>query len=373
MRVLLLSGSSSVHTVRWANGLVECGVEVHVVSLHRAIAPFHPDVSEHHLGPNPPLGYFLAVPTVRRLMQRIRPDIVNAHYASGYGTLARLCRARPLMLSVWGSDVYDFPKGGPVNRWMIRRNVEYADSVASTSLSMEAETRRWATPKVVFITPFGVDPELFQPKPDGMPATGRELITIGTVKTLAPKYGVDTLLEGFAHLRSELVAGQQADLAERLRLLIIGGGGQHDELVRLATRLGIGHVTEFRGRVPHEQVPRCLHELDVYVALSRLDSESFGVAILEASASGIPVVVSDADGPKEMTVDGVTGYIVPRDEPKLAAEALGKLVRSEELRRQMGRAGREHVLSRYTWRQSLSTMLDAYRQTMEVAKRRRTS
>ena len=60
--------------------------------------------------------------------------------------------------------------------------------------------------------------------------------------------------------------------------------------------------------------------LDVYVALSRLDSESFGVAIVEAAACGCPTVVSDVSGPAEVVEDKVTGIIVPRDNPVEAAD-----------------------------------------------------
>src|SRR5690606_39546541 len=90
--------------------------------------------------------------------------------------------------------------------------------------------------------------------------------------------------------------------------------------------------------------------LDVYVALSRQDS--FGVAILEASSCGVPVVVSDADGPAEVVADNQTGFIVPVDDPGFAAARIIDLVLNPELRAQMGALGREHVLRHYTWDRS---------------------
>ena len=67
--------------------------------------------------------------------------------------------------------------------------------------------------------------------------------------------------------------------------------------------------------MPHTSVPQELARLDIYVALSRMDSESFGVAIIEAGVAGRPVVVSDAGGLPEVTIDGVTGLVVPREDP----------------------------------------------------------
>ena len=72
--------------------------------------------------------------------------------------------------------------------------------------------------------------------------------------------------------------------------MIVGEGADRQALVELATDLGIGDVTQFVGAIPYAEVPECLNNIDIYAALSRLDSESFGVAIIEASACGLPVV-----------------------------------------------------------------------------------
>jgi glycosyltransferase involved in cell wall biosynthesis len=117
--------------------------------------------------------------------------------------------------------------------------------------------------------------------------------------------------------------------------------------------------------VPHAEVPRELAKLDIYVALSRSDSESFGVAIVEASMAGRPVVVSDAGGLPEVTLDGETGLIVPRDDPWAAALALEKLIFDADLRHRMGVAGQVHVAKHYSWHANLQTMLMLYESVFE--------
>jgi glycosyltransferase involved in cell wall biosynthesis len=111
--------------------------------------------------------------------------------------------------------------------------------------------------------------------------------------------------------------------------------------------------------VPHALVPKILARFDIYVALSRLDSESFGVAILEASACGLPVVVSDADGPAEVVANGVTGRIIQRDNAELAGEAVADLVCDFEKRCKMGLAGRAHVVERYSWSHCIQVMKES--------------
>ena len=105
-------------------------------------------------------------------------------------------------------------------------------------------------------------------------------------------------------------------------------------------------------------MPNELAKLDVYVALSRLDSESFGVAIIEAGAARRPVVVSDAGGLPEVTIEGTTGLVVPRENPQAAADAIEKLVLNPELRVSMGEAGRKHVAETYSWDACLEKMME---------------
>jgi glycosyltransferase involved in cell wall biosynthesis len=116
--------------------------------------------------------------------------------------------------------------------------------------------------------------------------------------------------------------------------------------------------------VPHTEVPNELAKIDIYVALSRMDSESFGVAIIEASAAGRPVVVSDAGGLPEVAVEGKTGFVVPRENPVAAAGALERLIFDPELRHKMGVAGQQHVAENYSWDVCIMKMVEMYESTI---------
>jgi glycosyltransferase involved in cell wall biosynthesis len=303
------------------------------------------------------MGYVASAYALRRLLGKIKPDILNAHYATGYGLLARLSGFKPLLLSVWGSDVYDFPELSAFHRFMLKSNLQAATAIASTSRCMARKTEETFSHRNILITPFGVDEQLFTPR---ISAEGQNRIVIGTVKTLMNKYGIDTLIESFAIVKRCI--GDNVPLF----LEITGGGPDLDDLKALAIKLGIAEYVIFHGSMPHACVPEMLRRLDIYVALSRLDSESFGVAILEAGSCQLPVVVSDADGPAEVTLDGTTGFIVPRNNPAAAAKAIFRLVCEPELCRRMGQAGRDHVLANYTWEKSVDIMMAAYDETASL-------
>lgn len=353
----------SIHAVRWVNALSERGHEVHLISKTEVGEALDARVAFHQLPKHSTAGYFVNVPPLKRLLRRLRPDILNAHYASGYGTLARLSGFQPTVLSVWGSDVYDFPLKSRVHAWLIRENLRRAAWVTSTSVAMAAKTQKIYPVDNISVVPFGIDISLFSP---GTNHRHDDTITIGTVKTLAHKYGIDTLMQSFAALTKRLMQNQP-ELANRLRLVIIGGGPEEAQLRRLAGALGIAPATSFVGQVPHTEVPTYLNGLDIYVALSRFDSESFGVAVLEASACSLPVVVSNVGGLPEVVVDGRTGFVVPRESPGAAASALATLVSEASLRARFGGAGRLHVEQNYSWASSVDKMEEVYTQTRGYA------
>lgn len=358
MKITLLSGASSIHTVRWANGLAEAGHEVHVITQHKPCDPFVSQVTVHSFPFRGVLGYFLMAPKVRKLLASLKPDVVNAHYASGYATTARLAGVRPFVLSVWGSDVYDFPYKSPLHKWLVRKNLMAADIVASTSHCMAEQTRSIA-PQLgeIAITPFGVDMQAYSSAEPLSPENNDKLV-IGTVKSMANKYGIDTQIEAFALLVNKFTS-TQPNLAEKLQLRLVGDGPQIGEYKQLAKKLGIADKVDFVGRVLHQNVPNELAKLDIYVALSRI--ESFGVAIIEAGAAGRPVVVSDAGGLPEVTLENKTGLIVPRENPQAAADAIELLVLNPQLRREFGVAGRKHVAETYSWSECIEKMVVVYK------------
>jgi len=294
------------------------------------------------------------------LLKKIAPDLLHAHYASGYGTLGRLGDFHPYMLSVWGSDIYDFPNKSAIHRKLLVSNLTTADLVCSTSRDMSGKISQLC-PQLIdsTLTSFGVDTRVFTSKK--LLPVESDHITVGTVKALAHTYGIDILIEAFAKVRGELFTVNPG-LANKVRLLIVGGGPDQEALEVHAKKMGIDEVTTFVGQVDHDDVPDYLRQLDVYIAMSR--QESFGVAILEASACARPVVVSDVGGLPEVVVDGETGFIVPSEDVAAAAKAILCLVFDPSLRIRMGQAGRKFVQKHYDWNNSVIDMEAVYAEVL---------
>jgi len=354
-RILFLASLAAIHSVRWIIATYEKGFEVHVLSLTEPTEPIPEGISTYVPRSLGKLGYFTAALQGRRLVRDLRPDLVHAHYATGYGLLARLIGFHPTILSVWGADVYDFPIKSPLHRRLVIKNLHFPDRLLSTSEVMRREIGKYSQ-RPVDVTPFGVDMQRFQ-NIRACNELGKEPIVIGTVKTLDDKYGIDDLLWTF-----QMVRNKNRNL--QLRLLIVGEGPKEEELKSLARELSIADVTTFQGPVSHAEVPEYLNKLSIAVFLSTLDSESFGVAVIEAGACERPVIVSDVGGLPEVVEDGVTGIIVPRRRPDLAAEAIERLLKGPALRKRMGQAARARVATLYDWPQNVAQMMQIYEELL---------
>ncbi|MBT9252845.1 MAG: glycosyltransferase, partial [Brockia lithotrophica] len=354
VKIAFLAAQSSVHTIRWVNALADRGYEIHLFTVHPGREPLHPAVHVHEilgLFPKPSFSYFFSAPNLRKKISEVKPDILHAHYATGYGTLGRLSRFRPFLLSVWGSDVYEYPFYSPLHRYIVTRNLRAADLVLSTSQAMAQQTLK-LEPNVrgIEITPFGVDVAQFRPHPEHK---NPQLFTVGTVKSLAPQYGVDLLLHAFALAQRNLVENAP-NIGRSLRLLIVGDGPDRKRLESLSRHLKIDKITTFVGAVPHKEVPKYLNQLDVYVALSRY--ESFGVAVLEAQACGVPVIVSEVGGLPEVVSHESTGFVVPKENPWSAAEKIILFALNRGLLSKMGENARKFVANSFSWEKSLKKM-----------------
>ncbi len=363
MKLAFLAARSSIHTVRWVNALANRGHEVHLLSIQKGGDALDERVQVHYLPVAAPVGYYLNIRTVKRLLISIKPDILHVHYASGYGTLARLVGFEPTLLSVWGSDVFDFPYQNKVNERILRKNLKAATQIASTSWVMKQQTEKFVHPRLpIEVTPFGVNINKFK-KMDIDKDSNK--IVIGMVKRLEEKYGPRYLIQGTAILLDRLKDSGHYDVLNAIRLLIVGDGSQFSEMKELVKKLNLSSITRFTGAIPHDEVPKYLNQMDIFCAPSTLESESFGVAVVEASACELPVIVTNVGGLPEVVKDGETGYIVDPKNPEQIADKVYELVLDPNKRAKFGQQGRAFVKAHYDWDQNVSQVEQVYKNLIE--------
>ncbi|MBU5942860.1 glycosyltransferase family 4 protein [Streptomyces griseoincarnatus] len=240
----------------------------------------------------------------------------------------------------------------PAARQLLRRIGESTDTITYLGEYTRSRIARALTPEAaarMVQLPPGVDEKTFHPGSGGDEVRARLGLTdrpvVVCVSRLVPRKGQDTLIRA---MPAVLAAEPEAVL------LIVGGGPYEKDLRRLAADTGVAASVRFTGSVPWSELPAHYGAGDVFAMPCRtrrggLDVEGLGIVYLEASATGLPVVAGDSGGAPDAVLDGETGWVVRGDSPAETAERLIALLADEELRRGMGRRGREWVEEKWRW------------------------
>ena len=317
--------------------------DVNIISLHKA--PGH-SFSVHI--------------SLWRALRRLRPRIVHTR------NLAALeCQVPAALL--WGTkrvhgehgrDIFDlYGQSGKYNalRRLIRPLVHRYIAV-SRDLEVWLRETVGVVPSRVRQIYNGVASEIFHAgdapldvAPPGF--LGPHVVVVGTVGRLAAVKDQATLVRAVGRL-----AAEHAPAARELRLVIAGEGPCRVELERLVGDLGMTNLVWFAG--DRSDVPAILRLLDIFVLPSL--AEGISNTILEAMATGLPVVATRVGGTPEIVADGLTGSLVPAGDTTALSAAIGRYAADPELRRLHGQAGRSIVVSKFSWERCVAQYLELY-------------
>ena len=225
--------------------------------------------------------------------------------------------------------------------------VATSEDVASAARALMAEARISQPPPVAAIG-LGADPALFGPGRD----TGtlrqrwgiRRAPIVLTVARLAPHKGQDTGIQALALLREEF---------PELRYVLVGEGPDEARLRNLAADLNVMDRVGFAGSMRDDELPEAYATSTIYLDASPIapdtNYEGHGLALIEAQATALPVVASDAGGARGVVRHGENGIILSATGAAEVAAAIASLLRDAERRNEMGLAGREAVESHLNW------------------------
>lgn len=353
MKICFVGSAESIHMYRWVRFFADRGHEVDWLSLVPSIFENMSGIRLQVIGGSGSSVLRLprAIIEARRWIARHRPQIVHAHYLGGYGLIgAASASPVPFIATAWGSDVLMAGKSW-VKSSFVRYILRQAKLVTCDAYHVaEAISELGIDRSKVRLVYFGIDANQFCPgPPDDDIRTSLQLGTAPTVislRSLEPIYDVSTLMRASRIVLREI---------PEARIIVVGAGSEEDKLKDLSQSLDVSSGVIFVGRVPNHDLPRFLRSADVYVSTALSDG-GLSASTAEAMACGLPVVVTDFAENGRWVQDGVNGYMFPvRDSQDLAHKLVG-LLKDPELRRSLGRAGRQTVESRLSYQSEMSRM-----------------
>ena len=345
MRICFIADGGSIHTQRWVNYFARAKHDVHLISNMFATG-FNDSVKQHKLvGIVKPVQYakyptaLLWIPQAWAMIRSIKPDIVDAHYITGYGYIGAMSGFHPLILTAWGSDILITPKRNPILKILTQASLMRADKVVCDSQILKRGIMQLGIgPEKISIIQFGVDTQRFSSaqRSNGLRyklALGNSPIVV-CIRNLEPVYNVETVIKSIPLVLSQVPLTQ---------FIIAGDGSQSTYLVELANSLNVSANVYFIGQIPHHDIPTVLASSDIYVSTSLSDSTS--LSLQEAMACELPVVVSDLPANREWVEDGVNGYIVPMLDTQRLTDKIISLLNNPEQREMFGKLARLKIVN----------------------------
>ena len=341
LRILMLADSRAFHTERLVWQMRLRGCRVLPASLERGkLHHFH--LRGH--GRVQQMSYLLARRQVSQLIERFRPDVINAHFAAGYGHLAAIANRRhrvPLVTTLWGSDILLLPQRGLWYRRKTRVALEAANYVLADSQYLLDEAARLADIPHSRVIPFGVERSWLDRYKEDRPLHRplRIIVPRQHAKVYNNVMVFDSLRKMIGQGRVELTFPDFGPLAGGFRVYV-------KELLERGVSL--------YPRLPREEYIPFMAGHDVYLSASRSDSSP--ASLLEAMAVGLVAVAADIPGIREWLTPQ-TGFVFRQDDRNDLRQVVELLLQAPDSLTEQRRRARERVLAAAVFEENVADMI----------------
>jgi len=275
-------------------------------------------------------AYFFA----KKLIKKNKYDLSHSFFTVPCGFVSFLIKKEyniPYVVSLRGSDVPGYSDRFvflyKIIKPLIKLIWKNSFAVIANSEGLKELAQKTNPKQVVGIIYNGIDIENFKPKTEARPVNNF-IITVGASRVTERK-GIDYLIKALANLVPQY---------SQLLLRVMGEGDARESLEKLAKDLELEKNIEFIGRIPRENTAPYYQEASIFVLPSF--NEGMSNAMLEALASGLPLIATNTGGTSELVEEGVNGFIVKMRDSQDLTDRIEILMKDEDLRKRMGEASR---------------------------------
>lgn len=345
---------TEIATYNIAKYLARRGHEVHVITSLDSGLP-KKNIEEgfyiHRVKLNykiPFLSIFIYFIKIVLLISQINPDIVHSQsLIAGWMTvLIKIFLRIPCVVFGRGSDIYTEYK---FKKTILKLTLRKADAIIALTEDMRNEMKKIYN-RDIFVIPNGINIDNYV-KVSKNKIFNKDK-TILFVGTLRPIKGVKYLIESMKII-------QQYN--PNIRLMLVGNGNDKENLNKLVDTFKLSGCINFVGQIPNEIIPKYMAISDIFVLPSL--SEGFPVVILEAMASGLPIVATKVGGLAEIVKDGINGYLVDPCRPEEIAEKVILILEDDKLSEKISKNNKEKALN-YNWDRVVERLEDVYQKCL---------
>ncbi|MBN1537175.1 MAG: glycosyltransferase family 4 protein [Anaerolineales bacterium] len=362
-RILYFSRSYTVHDHRFLTALVSADYQVYYLCLEK-----HPYALDERVLPEGVkqvdwaggkrpfswLDFPRLLVDLKRVLAEVKPDLVQAGPIQTAALLAALTGYQPLISMSWGYDLLIDAERNAIWRWATRYVFRHSAAMLGDCNTIRKKAIAYGMADERIVTfPWGVDLDQFSP---GGKRYDRETITMLSTRSWEPIYGVDILAQAFV-----FAARQQASL----QLVMLGNGSMKNQLMEIFREAGMLERVSFPGQIGQADLPSYYLHADIYACASHSDGTS--ISLLEALASGCPVIVSDIPGNREWVTPGVHGWLFPDGNARAMGQVIINAVENRQQFKEISYATRLLAEQRADWNKNFHQLFNVYKLAFQYA------
>ena len=349
-RILVLADARSIHTKRFADELRRQGCDVMIASLERG----NDEAVKLPRRCIPPLRHFVITDVIRRITRDFKADIINAHFASGYGVTAALSKVTPgprLALNLWGSDILHVPGKSILHEWKTIYALRAADIVFADSHYLLSEAERIATVRAGHVISWGIEREALRLRKQSYKIGKPCRIIVPRFHT--PHYGNVRIVEA---LRDLVEAG-------RITLTFPASGPKLGDFRRCYSDL-IDDGIELYDHMSRHQFLDFMADHDIYLSNAAWDSSP--VSLIEAMGLGLLPVVADIPGVDDW-LGPENGFRFDRDKLSMLTRLISEIIESDDDYAPIREQNRDKVEREGVFEDNVARHLDLMRDSVKAA------
>ena len=366
-RILYFSRDYTTHDHRFLSALAQTEHEIGFLQLERRghvleDRPLPPEIRQIRWAGGQKAASFWDGPKLvaglRKVIRDFKPDLLQAGPIQRSALIAALAGFKPLVTMSWGYDLLHDVHNGRAWEWATRFTLKRSAALVGDCDTIRNLAIQYGmAPEKIVTFPWGANIEKYAPaesKPQ-VPVRQRlgwdeNAFVLLSVRSWAPIYGVEDLARAFVKAAREF---------PELRLFMLGNGPLAPTIRRIFQQGSVMDQVHFPGQVSQEKLPDYYQAADLYISTSHSDGTS--ISMLEALASGTPVLLSDIPGNQEwVTKTGEVGWLFQDGKVESLAERIQFALENREQLAAMGRAARNLAETRGNWDKNFPRLFEAY-------------
>lgn len=374
-KVCHIGKASSIHVQRWVNFFAKEGWEVHLITFEPTKKEnLHPRIIQHIVVPSPRkyLGFLTASLGVRKILRKIKPDIIHAHAIPAYGIYARLYfiikKNIPFIITAWGYWHVETHKG--IRRWLDKSTSRKADEITTLVSYMKDKLVKAFSlnPDKITVLSWGIDKDIFY---RGYKYEVRELknrlaiaennFVVISNREMNPYYGIHYVIEAIPE-----VISKYPDTTFILRRC--GGDLEYEkELKQKAGKLGISRYVRFQSEfLPYKDVPVWLNTSDLSIMIPLTDQGP--LSLFESMICGCIVIATDIEGNREYITNEENGFLIPPKNSQVIAERIIYCIEHRDLKEKYYNINKQKIEENHIWQKNSKKMEQIYFKLLEKYK-----